>query len=100
MVVVNEVLEVLRSARGKHGESLLVEGLLMARLDRVIYYILEDLDDQSQIEVTPFDQVAVLVVSLAVADEHPEALHDLGLDDCVGGVPLRLVPNELRNSFE
>ena len=72
----------------------------MARLDRVIYYILEDLNYQSQIEVTPFDQVTILVVSLTVADEHPEALHDLGLDDCVGGVPFRLVPNKLRNSFE
>ena len=72
----------------------------MARLDLVIYYILEDFDYQSQIEVTPFDQVAVFIISLTVADKHPEALHDLGLDDCLGSVPLRLVPNKLRNSFE
>jgi hypothetical protein len=71
--------EVGLTAVGQHRESLLVEGPLMACLDMVIYYILEDLNYQAQVEVAALDQIAVLKVCLTVADEHPETLflHDV-----------------------
>lgn len=66
---------------------------LVAGLDLVVDVVLKDLDDEAQIEMAALDQVAVVVVELAEADEHPEALHDLGLNYDFGGVPVGLRPN-------
>lgn len=67
----------------------------MARLNLVIDVILKDLDDEPKVQVAALHQVAVFVVCLAVRDEHPEALHDLGLNYDLGGVPVGLVPYQL-----
>ena len=47
----------------------------------------------------PIHELAVLSVRLAVAHEHPEALHDLALDDHRRRVPVVLVPNMLRDAL-
>ena len=48
----------------------------MTGFNLVIDYILEDLDDESQVEVAAFYEVAVLIIGLTVASEHPETFHD------------------------
>lgn len=47
-----------------------------------------------------FYKVAVLVVSLAVGHEHPEALHDLAVGDHFAGVGFGLVPDVLGDALE
>jgi hypothetical protein len=70
-----------------------VEGDLVTGFNLVIDYILEDLDDESQVEVAAFYEVAVLIIGLTVASEHPETFHDFGVVDCVRGVELWVVPD-------
>ena len=70
-----------------------MEQALVLSLNLVVDVVLEDLDDEAQVQVAALDQVAVVVVCLTVADEQPEALHDLGLNYDFWGVPVWLRPN-------
>ena len=77
-----------------------MEGFLVFRFHILVHYVLEHLNNQPQVQVTSLHQIAVFVVFLAVADEHPESLHHFGLADDFSCVPVWLIPNELRNSFQ
>ena len=58
----------------------------MSRLDRVINHILKHLNYQADVEMTPLDELQVVIVRFAVRKEHPQPLHNFRLNDFVGAV--------------
>ena len=66
--------------------------MLEARLDAVfyrnVYNVHEGLNEDKQVEMAPFDQVAVVVVRLAIADEEPKTFEHTRFLDCLLSVPV------------
>ena len=71
----------------------------MSGFHRVINYIGEDLDDQTQIDMSTLDQVAVLIVGFAIRHEFPQAIPHLALNYHISSVRLRFVPYMFGNAL-
>jgi hypothetical protein len=62
---------------GQHAHALLFEGLLVLGFHRLVYYILEYLDDIVQVVVHALYLGTVSVVCFTVRAKHEQAPHDL-----------------------
>lgn len=80
--------------------SLLFEVLFVLGEDCVVNDVLEDLDDEVEVEMSAFDEVAVFVVGFTVGHKHPETLHDFAFRDHLARVRLGFIPNVLRYAFK
>ena len=66
----------------------------------VVNDVLEDFNDEVQVKMRAFDQVAVFVVGLAIRNKHPEAFHDFAVSYHLARVRLRIVPYVLADALQ